>query len=94
MGQLNPAIIPVTPFQQNCTILFDEEEMVGVVVDPGGDVAGERPRDVSYRNETRFRNATRQIARVDAAEAAEANQSNVQPAHRPPAWLTSSLVRR
>lgn len=38
MGQLNAAIIPVTAFQQNCTILFDAETRVGVVVDPGGDV--------------------------------------------------------
>jgi glyoxylase-like metal-dependent hydrolase (beta-lactamase superfamily II) len=38
MGQLKAGIIPVTPFQQNCTILFDDETMQGVVVDPGGDV--------------------------------------------------------
>ena len=24
MGQLNAGIVPVTPFQQNCTILFDD----------------------------------------------------------------------
>lgn len=38
MGQLRAGIIPVTPFQQNCTILFDETGKRGVVVDPGGDV--------------------------------------------------------
>jgi glyoxylase-like metal-dependent hydrolase (beta-lactamase superfamily II) len=38
MGQLNAAIITVTPFQQNCTILFDAETKHGVVVDPGGEV--------------------------------------------------------
>jgi hydroxyacylglutathione hydrolase len=38
MGQLNAGIVPVTPFQQNCTILFDTETKAGVVVDPGGDV--------------------------------------------------------
>jgi hydroxyacylglutathione hydrolase len=38
MGQLNAAIVPVTPFQQNCTILFDTDSKEGVVVDPGGDV--------------------------------------------------------
>lgn len=38
MGQLNAIIVPVTPFQQNCAILFDSEDKVGVVVDPGGDV--------------------------------------------------------
>jgi hydroxyacylglutathione hydrolase len=38
MGQLNAGIVPVTPFQQNCTILFDTDDKVGVVVDPGGDI--------------------------------------------------------
>ncbi len=38
MGQLNAGIIPVTPFQQNCTILFDADDKTAVVVDPGGDV--------------------------------------------------------
>jgi hydroxyacylglutathione hydrolase len=38
MGQLNAGIVPVTPFQQNCTILFDTDSLRGVVVDPGGDV--------------------------------------------------------
>jgi len=38
MGQLNTRIVPVTPFQQNCTILFDADDKTGVVVDPGGDV--------------------------------------------------------
>jgi glyoxylase-like metal-dependent hydrolase (beta-lactamase superfamily II) len=38
MGQLNAAIITVTPFQQNCAILFDAETKHGVVVDPGGEV--------------------------------------------------------
>jgi glyoxylase-like metal-dependent hydrolase (beta-lactamase superfamily II) len=37
MGQLQAGIIPVTPFQQNCTIIFDTETKEGVVVDPGGD---------------------------------------------------------
>jgi glyoxylase-like metal-dependent hydrolase (beta-lactamase superfamily II) len=38
MGQLSAGIVPVTPFQQNCTILFDIEDKTGVVVDPGGDI--------------------------------------------------------
>ena len=32
------AIIPVTPFQQNCTLLWDDTTKQAVVVDPGGDV--------------------------------------------------------
>jgi len=38
MGKLSAAIITVTPFQQNCTLLWDDETMKGVVIDPGGDV--------------------------------------------------------
>ncbi len=34
---LAAAIVPVTPFQQNCALLWDEESKRGVVVDPGGD---------------------------------------------------------
>ncbi len=32
------AVIPVTPFQQNCTLLVCEQTMQGAVVDPGGDI--------------------------------------------------------
>ena len=38
MGALAGRIVPVTTFQQNCTLLFDEETRKAVVVDPGGDV--------------------------------------------------------
>lgn len=33
------AVVPVTPFQQNCSILWCETTGQGAVVDPGGDVA-------------------------------------------------------
>lgn len=32
-------IIPVTPFQQNCTLMWDESTNKAAVVDPGGDIA-------------------------------------------------------
>ena len=35
---LKAAVIPVTPFQQNCTLLWDEASGRGAVVDPGGEV--------------------------------------------------------
>jgi len=31
-------VIPVTPFVQNCTLVWCEETMKGAVVDPGGDI--------------------------------------------------------
>ncbi len=38
MPGLKAAIVPVTPFQQNCSIVWDEASGRGVVVDPGGEV--------------------------------------------------------
>jgi len=38
MTQLKAFIIPVTPFQQNCSLVYDEARKVGAIVDPGGDV--------------------------------------------------------
>jgi glyoxylase-like metal-dependent hydrolase (beta-lactamase superfamily II) len=35
---LKAAIVPVTPFQQNCTLVWDEASRKGAVVDPGGDL--------------------------------------------------------
>ncbi|MFZ1813623.1 MAG: MBL fold metallo-hydrolase [Rhizobiaceae bacterium] len=37
-GQLQAAIVPVTPFQQNCLLMWDSASMRGAVFDPGGDV--------------------------------------------------------
>jgi glyoxylase-like metal-dependent hydrolase (beta-lactamase superfamily II) len=38
MPKLQAAQIPVTPFQQNCALIWDAETGKGVVIDPGGDV--------------------------------------------------------
>jgi hydroxyacylglutathione hydrolase len=38
MPKLKAMIIPVTPFQQNCALIFNEETKRGAVSDPGGDV--------------------------------------------------------
>jgi glyoxylase-like metal-dependent hydrolase (beta-lactamase superfamily II) len=35
---LKAAIVPVTLFQQNCTLIWDEATGAGAVVDPGGDL--------------------------------------------------------
>ncbi len=34
---ISAAIIPVTPFEQNCTLIWDNESKEGVFVDPGGE---------------------------------------------------------
>ena len=38
MANLRVAVVPVTPFAQNCTLIWDEDTHEAVVVDPGGDV--------------------------------------------------------
>lgn len=38
MTKLSVRIIPVTPFQQNCSLVIDEDTNSGAVVDPGGDI--------------------------------------------------------
>ena len=42
-------VVVVTPFQQNCSILWDEESRRAVVVDPGGDVPEIAARLASLR---------------------------------------------
>lgn len=38
MPKLHAYIIHVTPFEQNCSLVFDQDAKVGAIVDPGGDV--------------------------------------------------------
>jgi hydroxyacylglutathione hydrolase len=38
LSGLRGAMVPVTPFQQNCAILWDDDSKAGIIVDPGGDV--------------------------------------------------------
>jgi hydroxyacylglutathione hydrolase len=38
MPGLRAMIVPVTPFQQNCAVLWEAHSLAGAVSDPGGDV--------------------------------------------------------
>jgi hydroxyacylglutathione hydrolase len=38
MQTLRAMIVPVTPFEQNCTVVWNEATKRGAVVDPGGDL--------------------------------------------------------
>lgn len=38
MSQLEFAVLPVTAFAQNCTLIWSSENHKGAVVDPGGDI--------------------------------------------------------
>lgn len=37
MSKLDLRLIPVTPFQQNCSLLWNTETLEGILVDPGGE---------------------------------------------------------
>lgn len=37
-AKLAVRVLPVTPFQQNCSLIFDEVSKIGAIVDPGGDL--------------------------------------------------------
>jgi len=37
MSQIDLRILPVTPFSQNCSLLWDTDSMEGIFVDPGGE---------------------------------------------------------
>ncbi|MDE8348244.1 MAG: MBL fold metallo-hydrolase [Acidocella sp.] len=38
MGELKVKLIPVTPFEQNCALIWNAETLKGAVIDPGGDI--------------------------------------------------------
>jgi glyoxylase-like metal-dependent hydrolase (beta-lactamase superfamily II) len=87
------AILPVTPFQQNCTLIWDEETKRGVVVDPGGD---------AERIEQAIRQAGIEVERIllthghldhagAAAELAQALGVPIEGPHRADAFLLDAL---
>ncbi len=39
MSDLKVAVLPVTPFEQNCTLFWCDKTRAAVVIDPGGDVS-------------------------------------------------------
>jgi hydroxyacylglutathione hydrolase len=48
MPMMRYTVLPVTPFQQNCSIVWCEDTGIGAVVDPGGEV--DRILDVVKKN--------------------------------------------
>ncbi len=67
------AIIPVTAFQQNCTILFEEDTSRAVVFDPGGDV--DRIMDLLTRERLEVRHILLTHGHLDHAGGATALQA-------------------
>jgi glyoxylase-like metal-dependent hydrolase (beta-lactamase superfamily II) len=91
---LGAAIVPVTPLQQNCAIVWCTRTMRGAVVDPGGDVA--RIRQGLERTGVEPERIVLTHGHIDhaggAAELAEALSLEIVGPHREDKWLLDDLA--
>jgi glyoxylase-like metal-dependent hydrolase (beta-lactamase superfamily II) len=91
---LGAAIVPVTPLQQNCAIVWCTRTMRGAVVDPGGDVA--RIRQGLERTGVTPERIVLTHGHIDhaggAAELAEALSLEIVGPHREDKWLLDDLA--
>jgi glyoxylase-like metal-dependent hydrolase (beta-lactamase superfamily II) len=90
---LRAAIVPVTPLQQNCAILWCTSTMRGAVVDPGGDLA--RIRQGLDQVGVTAERIVLTHGHIDhaggAAELAEALSVEIVGPHREDKWLLDAL---
>jgi glyoxylase-like metal-dependent hydrolase (beta-lactamase superfamily II) len=91
---LGAAIVPVTPLQQNCAIVWCTRTMRGMVIDPGGDVA--RIRQGLERTGVTPERIVLTHGHIDhaggAAELAEALSLEIVGPHREDEWLLDDLA--
>jgi glyoxylase-like metal-dependent hydrolase (beta-lactamase superfamily II) len=91
---LGAAIVPVTPLQQNCAIVWCTRTMRGAVIDPGGDVA--RIRQGLERTGVTPERIVLTHGHIDhaggAAELAEALSLEIVGPHREDKWLLDDLA--
>jgi hydroxyacylglutathione hydrolase len=90
---LKAAIVPVTPFQQNCTLLWDTQTKAGAVIDPGGDLP--RIRAAIAEAGVRVEKILITHGHIDhaggAAELSEALGVAIEGPHRADAFLLQGL---
>jgi hydroxyacylglutathione hydrolase len=90
------AIIPVTPFQQNCTLLWCEKTKKAAVVDPGGDV--ESIRDAIAQSGVEVEKIILTHGHIDhaggAAELKEALGVPVEGPHRADDFMLQRLAEQ
>ena len=93
---LKAAIVPVTPFQQNCSLLWCDETGLAAVVDPGGDL--ERIHAAVARAGVRLAKILLTHAHIDHAGAtaalAESDGLLIEGPHRDDLFLIESLAEQ
>ena len=93
MPNLRIGIIPVTLFEQNCSLVWDEETKQGVIIDPGGDLP--RIRDAIAKAEVKLDKILLTHGHIDhaggAAELASELGVPVEGPHRADAFLLERL---
>lgn len=93
---LKAAILPVTPFQQNCSLLWCDETGRGAVVDPGGDI--DRIRAAIAETGMTLEKILITHAHIDhagaTAELAESEGVPVEGPHRDDGFLIDSLAEQ
>lgn len=94
MPKINVAIVPVTPFEQNCSLVWDETSRRGAVVDPGGDLG--RVRTAIDRAGARIEKILLTHGHIDhaggAAQLAEDLGVPIEGPHEADAYLLHNLV--
>jgi hydroxyacylglutathione hydrolase len=93
MPNLKIGIIPVTLFEQNCSLVWDEETKQGAIIDPGGDLP--RIRDAIAKAEVKLDKILLTHGHIDhaggAAELASELGVPVEGPHRADAFLLERL---
>ena len=96
MPNVRAAIIPVTPFQQNCTLLWCEKTKKAAVIDPGGDL--ERIRDAIAQSGVSVEKILLTHGHIDhAAGAAELREElgvTIEGPHRADDFLLQRLAEQ
>lgn len=96
MPNVRAAIIPVTPFQQNCTLLWCEKTKKAAVIDPGGDI--ERIRDAITQSGVTVEKIILTHGHIDhaggAAELREELGVNIEGPHEADNFLLQRLAEQ
>jgi glyoxylase-like metal-dependent hydrolase (beta-lactamase superfamily II) len=94
VSDIRAAIIPVTPFQQNCTLLWSESTKAGAVIDPGGDL--DRIRQAIAENGVKVEKILLTHGHIDhaagAAELKEALGVEIEGPHEADRFLLDALA--